>query len=149
MRAVAQRVVQARVRVGEETVGQIGSGLLVLLGVEQEDTAESVAYIADKLANLRIFDDASGRMDLSALDAGAEMLVVSQFTLYGDARKGRRPSYTRAARGETAEGLYEDVCARLRGLGLKVETGRFGAEMLVEMVGHGPVTILLDSEKQF
>jgi D-tyrosyl-tRNA(Tyr) deacylase len=135
--------------VGEETVGQIESGLLVLLGVKQDDTSESAAYIAEKLANLRVFDDASGRMELSALDSGKAMLVVSQFTLYGDARKGRRPSYVQAARGEPAVSRYQEVCERLRGLGLTVETGRFGAEMLVEMVGDGPVTILLDSEKQF
>ena len=149
MRAVAQRELQARVREGEETVGQIDSGLLVLLGVKQDDPPESAAYIAEKLANLRVFDDDAGRMELSALDAGKAMLVVSQFTLYGDARKGRRPSYVQAARGELAVSRYEEVCERLRSLGLTVETGRFGAEMLVEMVGDGPVTILLDSEKQF
>lgn len=149
VRAVVQRVLEARVRVDGETVGEIGHGLLALVGVKQGDAAADVQYLADKIANLRIFPDADGRMDVSALDAGAQVLVVSQFTLWGDARKGRRPSYSHAAGGETAERLYEDVCARLRDLGLTVATGRFGADMRVEMTGYGPVTILLDSEKHF
>lgn len=149
MRAVVQRVTRACVRVEGETVGEIGAGLMALLGVKQSDTPAAAQLIAEKIANLRILDDGLGRMDLSALDRGAEVLVVSQFTLYGDARKGRRPSYTEAARGEVATALYEEVCTRLRSLGLRVATGRFGAEMLIEMVGDGPVTILLDSEKQF
>jgi D-tyrosyl-tRNA(Tyr) deacylase len=142
-------VSQARVRVDDVTVGAIERGLLVLLGVKAGDTDAAGEYLAEKIANLRVFDDADGRMDLSALDVGAGMLVVSQFTLYGDARKGRRPSYIQAARGEEAEAAYERVCERLRGLGLTVATGRFGAEMQVEMVGDGPVTILLDSERTF
>lgn len=149
MRAVVQRVRQGRVRVGEETVGEIGPGLMVLVGVRQTDTAADVQYIADKIAHLRILDDEEGRMDRSVLDRGAEVLVVSQFTLFGDVRKGRRPSYSEAARGEQAEALYEAVCDRLRGAGLRVATGRFGAEMLIEMIGDGPVTILLDSERAF
>ena len=149
MRAVVQRVSQARVRVDDATVGAIGPGLLVLLGVKAGDTDAAGEYLADKIANLRVFDDADGRMELSALDAGAGTLVVSQFTLYGDARKGRRPSYIQAARGDEAEAAYERVCERLRGLGLTVATGRFGAEMQVEMVGDGPVTILLDSDRCF
>lgn len=149
MRAVVQRVSRAAVRVEGEVVGSIGTGLAVLVGVEQGDDARAAAYIADKIAGLRIFPDEQGRMDRSALDAGAEILVVSQFTLYGDARKGRRPSYTRAASGGLAVELYEEVCTALRGQGLKVETGRFGADMEVEIIGDGPVTILLDSEKQF
>ncbi len=149
MRAVVQRVRQGRVRVGEETVGEIGPGLMVLVGVRQTDTAVDVQYIADKIANLRILDDEQGRMDRSALDRGAEVLVVSQFTLFGDVRKGRRPSYSEAARGEQAEALYEAVCDRLRDAGLRVATGRFGAEMLIDMIGDGPVTILLDSERVF
>jgi D-aminoacyl-tRNA deacylase len=149
VRGVVQRVLQARVRVDGDTVGEIGNGLLLLVGVKQGDTIADAQYIAEKTANLRVFPDAEGRMDVSALDAGAGVLVVSQFTLWGDARKGRRPSYTQAAAGETAEHLYEAVCSRLRDLGLSVATGRFGADMRIEMEGYGPVTILLDSEKQF
>jgi D-tyrosyl-tRNA(Tyr) deacylase len=132
-----------------EVVGSIGRGLLVLVGVKQDDTPVAAHYTADKIAGLRIFPDEHGRMDRPAAEVGAEMLVVSQFTLYGDARKGRRPSYTQAASGGLAVELYEEVCTALRRLGLKVETGRFGAEMRVEMIGDGPVTILVDSEKQF
>lgn len=130
-------------------VGAIDRGLLVLVGVQAEDTPADAAYVAEKLAHLRVFDDGQGRMERSAVDTGGALLVVSQFTLYGDARKGRRPSYTRAARGATAEALYDEVCTRLRELGLAVETGRFGAQMQVEMTGDGPVTILLDSQKLF
>lgn len=136
-------------RVDGETVGEIGSGLLVLLGVKQEDTSATAQYVAEKIANLRVFGDENGRMELSVLDAGKSVLVVSQFTLYGDARKGRRPSYIQAARGEQAEALYEEVARRLREMGLTVATGRFGAMMEVEMVGDGPVTILVDSDKLF
>lgn len=146
---MVQRVSRAAVRVDDESVGQIGNGLLILLGVKQDDTPAAAHYTADKIAGLRIFPDEHGRMDRSAVEVGAEILVVSQFTLYGDARKGRRPSYTQAASGGLAVELYEEVCTALRRLGLKVETGRFGAHMHVEMVGDGPVTILLDSEKQF
>jgi D-tyrosyl-tRNA(Tyr) deacylase len=117
--------------------------------VKQEDTPAAAQYVAEKIANLRILADEEGRMERSALDLGAGILVVSQFTLYGDARKGRRPSYSQAARGETAEGLYEAVCTALRALGLTVSTGRFGAMMEVELVNDGPVTILLDSERAF
>jgi D-aminoacyl-tRNA deacylase len=144
-----QRVLRACVRVEGEVVGETGPGLLLLVGVKQEDSSADAQYIAEKTANLRVFDDSEGRRELSALDTGAGVLVVSQFTLYGDARKGRRPSYTLAARGEEASGLYEEVCARLREMGLMVATGRFGADMQVEMVGSGPVTILLDSERLF
>jgi len=132
-----------------EVVGEIGHGILLLVGVKQGDGPADVQYVADKAANLRIFPDADGRMEVSGLDAGAEVLVVSQFTLWGDARKGRRPSYVQAAGGGEAEQLYEQVAGRLRGLGLKVATGRFGADMHIEMTAYGPVTILLDSEKQF
>ncbi len=149
VRAVVQRVLRARVLVSGETVGEIGAGLVVLLGVGQSDTEQDARYLAEKITGLRIFDNAAGRMDLSALDVGAEILVISQFTLYGDARRGRRPSYAEAAREEKAIPLYEEVCARLRNTGLRVATGRFGAEMVVEMTCHGPVTILLDSQKTF
>lgn len=130
-------------------VGAVGRGMAVLVGVKQDDDSSAAQYLAEKLANLRIFDDGNGRMELSAVDTAAEVLVVSQFTLYGDVRKGRRPSYVQAARGEQAETLYEEVCKRLRGLGLTVATGRFGAEMEVELLGDGPVTILVDSERVF
>jgi D-tyrosyl-tRNA(Tyr) deacylase len=149
VRAVVQRVSRAEVRVEGEVVGRIGGGLAVLLGVKQGDTPEAAQYVAEKIAHLRVLDGDDGRMDRSAVDAGAAVLVISQFTLYGDARKGRRPTYSEAARGEVAEALYEQVCARLRTLGLAVATGRFGAEMEVELVGDGPVTILLDSERLF
>lgn len=149
MRAVVQRVKRASVRVDGEIVGEIGAGLAVLVGVREEDTASDAHYIAEKIAHLRVLDDAEGRMDRSLLDEGAAALVVSQFTLFGDVRKGRRPSYSKAARGEAAEGLYEEVCSRLRTLGLQVATGRFGAMMEVELIGDGPVTILLDSERLF
>jgi len=146
---VVQRVLRAEVRVGEEVTGRIGAGLVALVGVKQGDTAPAARYIAEKIAHLRIFDDASGRMELGALETGAAALVVSQFTLFGDVRRGRRPSYIEAARGEEAERLYEEVYEHLRGLGLTVATGRFGAEMEVELVGDGPVTILLDSDRTF
>ena len=149
MRAVVQRVLRGRVTVDGEETGAIGPGLAVLVGVRQEDGPPDAHYIADKIANLRVMDDAEGRMDRSVLESGGEVLVISQFTLFGDARKGRRPSYTQAARGEAAEALYEAVCERLRGLGVRVATGRFGAEMEVELIGDGPVTILLDSERLF
>lgn len=149
MRAVVQRVLRASVRVEDEVSGRIDNGLLVLLGVKQDDGPETAQYIAEKIAGLRIFPDENGRMDRSALEIGAEVLVVSQFTLYGDARKGRRPSYVLAASGGPAVELYEEVCTVIRRLGLRVETGVFGAQMQVEMVGDGPVTILLDSERVF
>lgn len=146
---MVQRVTRAAVRVEGEVVGEIGPGLLVLVGVKQDDTPPAAQYIAEKIANLRVLDDENGRMERSALESGAAVLVVSQFTLFGDVRKGRRPSYARAAKGELAIELYESVCSLLRSMGLTVETGRFGAEMQVEMVGDGPVTILLDSERLF
>ena len=149
VRAVIQRVKRASVTVDGEIVGEIGAGLMVLLGVKQEDTPAAAQYVAEKIANLRILADDEGRMERSALDQGAGILVVSQFTLYGDARKGRRPSYSQAARGEAAESLYEAVCTGLRTLGLTVATGRFGAMMDVELINDGPVTILLDSERGF
>ena len=136
-------------RVAGEVVGEIQAGLAVLVGVREDDSASDAHYIAEKIANLRVLDDEQGRMERSLLDLGQEVLVVSQFTLYGDARKGRRPSYIDAARGEHAEQLYEWVAERLRGLGLRVGTGRFGAEMEIEMRADGPVTILLDSRREF
>ncbi|MFM9106981.1 MAG: D-aminoacyl-tRNA deacylase [Chloroflexota bacterium] len=150
MRVVAQRVRQARVTVGDETVGEIGPGLLLLVGVTHEDGEREVDLLAAKTANLRVFDDEAGAMNRSALDllaAGepAGMLVVSQFTLYGDVRKGRRPSWIAAARPEQAAPLVDRFAGQLRGFGLPVETGRFGAEMVVSLENDGPVTIWFDT----
>jgi D-tyrosyl-tRNA(Tyr) deacylase len=137
------------VTVGGETVGQIGPGLVALVGVKQTDRPEDAAYIADKLVELRIFDDAAGRMNLSALETGASVLLVSQFTLFGDARKGRRPSYARAAGPELAGEMYEECVRLVAARGVSTATGRFGAEMIVSLEGDGPVTLLLDSERCF
>ena len=149
MRAVVQRVSRASVTVDGNIVGQIGKGLLVLLGVAQGDDEAAADYLADKTAGLRIFEDAEEKMNLSCADVGGAVLVVSQFTLYGDVRKGKRPSFDRAARPEDAKRLYEYFVSRIRAAGLQCETGTFQAMMDVELVNVGPVTILLDSEKQF
>ncbi|MGH2808219.1 MAG: D-aminoacyl-tRNA deacylase [Actinomycetota bacterium] len=149
MRAVVQRVTRASVTVDADVVGECGPGVLVLLGISPDDGEAEARWCADKVANLRIFNDDEGKMNLSLLDVGGEALVVSQFTLYGDARKGRRPSFIRAAQGPEAEALYERCIRELEGLGIKCATGRFGAMMDVELVNDGPVTILLDSEKAF
>ncbi len=148
MRAVVQRVSRANVTIGGEVAGKIGPGLLVLLGVEDGDGPEDAAYICEKLLGLRIFEDEAGKMNLDILQTGGEILLISQFTLLGDARHGRRPSFIRAARPETAIPLYE-AAVELLGQKLHVETGRFGAEMQVELVNDGPVTILLESKKLF
>jgi D-tyrosyl-tRNA(Tyr) deacylase len=144
-----QRVSKAKVTVGDEMTGSIDRGLLVLLGVSQEDNETAADYLVDKVIGLRVFEDADGKMNLSVADAGGAVLVVSQFTLYGDARRGKRPSFDRAARPERANELYEYFVAKVRAAGLRCETGRFQAMMDVELVNDGPVTILLDSEKQF
>ena len=144
-----QRVSRSRVTVGERVTGECARGVLVLLGIAPDDGPAQVQWLADKVANLRIFDDDEGKMNLSLLDVSGEALVVSQFTLYGDARKGRRPSFIRAAQGPEAEALYEDVVSAFRGLGIATGTGEFGAMMDVELVNDGPVTILLDSDKTF
>ncbi len=149
MRAVVQRVTRASVTVGEDVVGTIGGGLLVLVGVAVDDEERDADALAQKIAGLRIFADASGAMNLALADVGGAVLVVSQFTLLGDVRKGRRPSFTAAARGELAERLYERVAANLRESGLHAETGVFGAEMAVELLNDGPVTILLDTKRAF
>ena len=149
MRAVIQRVSKARVTVEGRTTGEIGAGLVVLLGVGREDNAEAAAYLAEKTANLRIFNDAEGKMNLSLIDVGGAALVVSQFTLYGDARGQRRPGFARAAPPEEANRLYEEFVRVLRGLKVTVETGVFQTHMEVELINDGPVTILLDSEKLF
>jgi D-aminoacyl-tRNA deacylase len=149
MRAVVQRVLRASVRVDERITGSIGPGLLVLLGVGAADSERDARYIAEKIANLRIFQDDAGLMNRSVIDAGGAILLVSQFTLHGDARKGRRPSFITAAKEPRASELYELTGAELHALGLHVEYGEFGADMQVELVNDGPVTILLDSEKLF
>ena len=145
MRAVLQRVRRARVVVGDEVVGAIERGLLVLLGVAPDDTPEAASKLADKIAGLRIFADAEDKMNLSVQDVGGSVLVVSQFTLYGDCRKGRRPSFVAAAPPEIAVPLYEGFVNALRALGVPVQTGRFGAMMQVELVNDGPVTLILDT----
>jgi len=149
MRAVVQRVSRASVKVAGEVTGEIGPGLLVLLGVNSRDSAKEAEFLADKIANLRIFADEKDKMNCSVLETGGEILVVSQFTLYGDCRKGRRPSYNEAAQPKPAERLYEYFVESLQKCGLIVATGRFQAMMAVELVNDGPVTILLDSEKNF
>jgi len=149
MRAVVQRVSSASVAVGDRTVGRIDRGLLVLLGVENEDGPSDVQYIAGKIGDLRIFEDDAHHMNLSVQEAGGSVLVVSQFTLAGDCRKGRRPSFDAAAAPAVAKPLYEDVVRELRAKGLQVETGEFKAMMQVSLVNDGPVTLLLDSRKRF
>lgn len=148
MRAVVQRVSRAAVTAQGEALSSIGPGFVVLLGVEDTDEAEDAAYICDKLLGLRIFEDEAGKMNLDILQAGGEVLLISQFTLFGDARHGRRPSFIKAARPEKAAALYEAVAERLS-QSLRVGTGRFGAHMQVELVNDGPVTILLESKKLF
>ncbi len=149
MRAVVQRVSRARVSVGNDLAGEIDRGLLVLLGVANEDTEASADYLADKIIGLRIFEDASGKMNHAVRDAEGSLLVVSQFTLYGDVRRGKRPSFDDAAPPEKARALYEYFVERVRAAGLRCETGRFQETMSVELVNEGPVTILLDSSKAF
>jgi len=146
MRVVAQRVSSASVDVGGETVGAIGKGLLLLVGVTHDDTEADAKWMADKIAGLRIFEDGDGKMNLSVLEVGGSVLSVSQFTLYGDCRKGRRPNFMEAARPELAEPLYETLNRMLREQGLTVETGRFGAMMEVRLVNDGPVTLILDTK---
>lgn len=149
MRAVVQRVSRASVKVEGAVVGEIGPGLLVLLGVAQDDGEADADYLADKVAGLRIFEDEAGKMNRAVGEVGGEVLAVSQFTLFGDARRGKRPSFDVAARPERANALYEYFVARVRAAGLRVETGKFQAMMQVELVNDGPVTILLDSKKVF
>jgi D-aminoacyl-tRNA deacylase len=149
MRAVLQRVTRGSVTVDGQVIGQIGRGLVVLLGVEQDDADADAQQLADKIIQLRIFDDTDGKMNLSLADVAGEMLVVSQFTLLGDCRKGRRPSFIQAAAPESAERLYETFVAAVGVQGIRVATGKFRAMMQVELVNDGPVTILLDSRKRF
>jgi len=149
MRAVIQRVTEASVEVSDAVTGEIGAGFVVLLGVARDDANTDADYLADKTVNLRVFDDDEGKMNRSILETGGAMLVVSQFTLYGDVRRGRRPSYSEAAEPEKANQLYEYFVERVRSYGVKVETGVFQAMMRVSLVNDGPVTILLDSRKLF
>jgi len=148
MRAVVQRVSRARVVVGEEAVGEIGRGLVVLLGVSKADTPEQAVWLADKIVSLRIFPDAADNMNLGLLDVGGAVLVVSQFTLYGDCRKGRRPSFIDAAPPETAIPLYEAFINAIRAHGIPTATGQFGAMMQVELVNDGPVTLIIEKESK-
>ena len=149
MRAVVQRVTRAKVTVDDEIVGEIGNGLAVLLGVAPDDTNDDADYLAHKIAALRILDDSEGRMNLSLTDVRGDMLVVSHFTLYGDVRRGLRPSWSDAAPPEVAEPLYEYFVKKCRELIVRVETGSFRKMMLVELVNDGPVTLMLDSRKLF
>lgn len=149
MRAVVQRVSRARVTVNGEVTGQIGLGLLVLLGVGKDDATSDADYLADKIVGLRVFEDPSGKMNLALAEVGGAALAVSQFTLYGDVRRGKRPSFDDAARPEKARQLYEYFVERVRAAGLRCETGKFQEMMQVELVNEGPVTILLDSSKAF
>jgi len=149
MRVVVQRVTRSSVTVEGRVVGETGPGLVVLLGVGCDDTVDDAVYLAGKLANLRIFEDEQGKMNLSVLDAGGMVLAVSQFTLYGDCRKGRRPAFSDASPPEEARRLYEIFVRELEKLGLKVATGIFREHMMVEIINDGPVTLLLDSKKNF
>lgn len=149
MRAVIQRVASSQVTVDAQEIGRIGRGLLVLLGVQAGDTLRDVEYLVNKTAGLRVFEDEQGAMNRSVVDVGGAVLVVSQFTLLGDVRRGKRPSFTGAARPEQAVSLYAEFCQRLRGQGIPVEEGQFQADMQVTLTNDGPVTILLDSHKLF
>lgn len=149
MRAVVQRVKKSRVIVEGRLVGEINKGFNVLLGISKEDTKEDLKYIKDKIINLRVFEDENDKMNLSLLDIKGDILAISQFTLYGDCRKGRRPNFMNAMGGDEAKALYEEFVKMLKESGLKIETGEFGAHMNVEIENDGPVTILLDSKKEF
>jgi D-aminoacyl-tRNA deacylase len=149
MRAVVQRVSESHVTVDEKTVGRIGRGILVLLGVAEDDTRKDVEYMAEKIANLRIFEDEEDKMNLSVLDVKGEVLVISQFTLLGDCRKGRRPSYVHAAKPELAVPMYENFMQKLESYGIPVQKGIFQAMMKVHLVNDGPVTLMIDSKKNF
>jgi len=149
LRAVMQRVTRGAVAVDGQTIGEIGRGLVVLLGVGRGDTAGEAGYLADKVANLRVFEDTDGKMNLSVIDTGGAVLAVSQFTLYGDCRKGRRPGFSEACSPDEAKELYNTFVKELERLGIKVATGCFREHMTVEIINDGPVTLLLDSKKNF
>ena|ERR1017187_3515269 len=146
MRAVVQRVSRASVKIADETVGDIGVGLVVLLGVTHDDTPERAQWLAEKVAGLRIFNDADGKMNRDLIEVGGAMMIVSQFTLYGDCRKGKRPSFINAAAPGVAIPLYEAFINRVKALGIPTATGRFGADMKVELVNDGPVTLIVESK---
>lgn len=149
MRAVVQRVKECTVKVNDEVTGSIGAGLLIFLGIGNEDSMEDIDYLIDKIVNLRIFEDVEGQMNLSALDLEKEIMVVSQFTLYGDCRKGRRPSFFEAAPPDKAERLYDVFVSKIKDYKINIETGEFKAMMDVDLVNDGPVTLLIDSKKKF
>ncbi|AZV58134.1 D-aminoacyl-tRNA deacylase [Clostridium sp. AWRP] len=149
MRAVVQRVNSSKVKVEGKVIGQIQKGLNVLLGISKEDTDEDIIYMRDKILNLRIFEDENGKLNKSLLDVNGEIIIISQFTLYGDCRRGRRPSFIEALGGDEAEKIYEKFVGQCRDLVGKVETGKFGADMLVSIENDGPVTIMIDSKKKF
>ncbi|MHC6180660.1 D-aminoacyl-tRNA deacylase [Clostridium sp. JNZ X4-2] len=149
MRAVVQRVKSSKVEVGGEIIGEIGKGLNVLLGISVEDTNEDIPYMKDKILNLRIFEDENGKLNKSLLDVKGELLIISQFTLYGDCRKGRRPSFIRALSGDKANDIYEEFVRECKNSIDRVQTGKFGADMMVTIENDGPVTIMVDSEKKF
>lgn len=149
MRSVVQRVSEASVTIDDKIAGQIGRGLVVLLGIKQGDTEKDASWLAEKIVNLRIFEDDKGKMNLSLADIGGEMLIISQFTLFGDCRKGRRPGFSSAAPPELAEPLYRQFIEKVNNLEIKTATGIFQAEMAVQLTNDGPVTMLLDSEKTF
>lgn len=149
MRAVVQRVKRSLVKVNGETIGEISKGINVLVGITKDDNLEDLKYIKEKIFNLRIFSDENDKMNLSVKDVKGELLIISQFTLYGDARKGRRPSFIEALGGEEAVKLYNDFIDLCKTEGLKIQTGEFGADMEVEIINDGPVTLLLDSKKNF
>ena len=149
MRAVVQRVSSSNVKVNGEVIGSIGRGLNVLIGISNDDTIEDLKYIKDKIVNLRIFEDENDKMNFSVLDVKGELLIISQFTLYGDCRKGRRPNFMNAKGGEEAKVLYLKLVEMLKDTGLNVQTGEFGADMKVDIQNDGPVTLLLDSTKEF
>ncbi|CUO93947.1 D-aminoacyl-tRNA deacylase [Clostridium baratii] len=149
MRAVVQRVSSSNVKVNGEVIGSIGRGVNVLIGISNDDTIEDLKYIKDKIVNLRIFEDENDKMNFSVLDVKGELLIISQFTLYGDCRKGRRPNFMNAKGGEEAKVLYLKLIEMLQETGLNVQTGEFGADMKVDIQNDGPVTLLLDSTKEF
>ncbi|MGI6574588.1 MAG: D-aminoacyl-tRNA deacylase [bacterium] len=149
MRAVVQRVTKGQVTLEGEVIGAIGKGFVVLLGIGRDDTSRDVEYLVDKIVNLRVFDDAAGKMNCSLLDVGGELLAISQFTLYGDCRKGRRPSFIAAAAPEEAVLLYNEFVKKVAAYGIAVATGRFQALMQVDIHNDGPVTLLIDSKKEF
>lgn len=149
MRAIVQRVTYSKVVVNDKVVGEINKGFNILVGISKEDNLEDLKYLKDKILNLRIFEDENEKMNLSLLDVKGDILVISQFTLYGDCRKGRRPNFMEAEGGEKAKALYDEFVAMLKESNLKVETGEFGAHMKVDIQNDGPVTLMLDSKKSF